>query len=731
MIESLDRKFLFAFLFSLLLLFTISIISYTFINKQRESSYWVDHTKDVIIELNSLLTTINEAIRSQRGYVLSGNPTFLEPYLNSEATANQKLEKISELVENNPIQTQRLDTLKNLINVKFSQSKRMVEWYDNGQFHLINLFFNEDTAPNLLADISILANEMIMSEEKLLDERLSRYEMYGNLVRILIVIFSFTAIIVALVSFRIINKELREKKALQLKVAGARDYYLNILENFPFPVWRISNEGKFDYVNQRWRDFTGFDIENAQKYNEIFHPEDKNKVINKRQVITNSREKYSLTFRARRKDGEYRYIQETGMPFFDEKNNFEGFMGCLVDVTEEKEAIKKLQESYEELARAEEFLKELNNELENKVEDRTKEIRKILESLPQLVWTTDSEGNLTYYNESWVKFIEKDPEKALKWGWSELLHPDDYERTRQIWLECIQTLKDYKIEYRIKNKYGDYRWFLSRAVPILNKDGEIEKWFGTSTDIQDQKDQNLVLEKANKELIRINKDLDNFVYTASHDLKTPIVNLEGLVNLLKKKLIQNNPEIENVLDMFNQSLARLKNTIHDLSEIAKVQKEVVEDEDVIHLNSVIESILADYKDLIKEKKITFLLDLKIDSITFSIKNTRSILTNLISNAIKYSSPDREAKVTIHSQLENNFIKITIADTGLGISAQQQEKMFGMFKRFHTHVEGTGIGLYIVKRIMDNVGGKIEVESKLNVGTKFHLYFPTSKQYLNS
>ena len=230
----------------------------------------------------------------------------------------------------------------------------------------------------------------------------------------------------------------------------------------------------------------------------------------------------------------------------------------------------------------------------------------------------------------------------------------------------------------------------------------------------------------NDELNKINNDLDSFIYTASHDLRAPISNIEGLFTALSDKLetqLLNDEETGKIYLLISQSLKRLKETISDLTEIAKIQKNINATIEAINIKRVIEDVKETIAPLIKETGAEITVELNnVSTIKFSKANFKSVLYNLISNAIKYHSPDRKAHVSVSGKLVEGYFLLEVKDNGLGIPRQHQEKLFRMFKRFHVHVEGTGIGLYIVKRIIDNAGGKIEVESEESVGTTFRVYF---------
>ena len=234
---------------------------------------------------------------------------------------------------------------------------------------------------------------------------------------------------------------------------------------------------------------------------------------------------------------------------------------------------------------------------------------------------------------------------------------------------------------------------------------------------------NVELEKTNSELKKVNNDLDNFVYTASHDLKAPMSNIEGLITALKDMVNQeSNNEMDELITMIDKSIDRFKITIRDLTEITKIQKSLDEESETINLGELIEDVRLSISEIITEANANIICNLKgCNTVKFSRKNLKSIIYNLLSNAIKYRSPERKPEVTISAKKEKDFVVISIKDNGLGINSKDTSKIFSMFKRLHDHVEGSGIGLYLVKRIVTNAGGKIDVESEVGKGSTFKVY----------
>ncbi len=228
-----------------------------------------------------------------------------------------------------------------------------------------------------------------------------------------------------------------------------------------------------------------------------------------------------------------------------------------------------------------------------------------------------------------------------------------------------------------------------------------------------------------RELTKINNELDNFVYTASHDLKAPINNIEGLMHLLRDRILNKDTEQEDtasLLDLVHDSIERFKNTLRDLTEVAKAQNEEVTDESKISFEETLDEVKLTIAELIEKSNAEIIEDFSgAPKINFSRKNLRSIIYNLVSNAIKYSSPDRRPEVRISTVKQDSSVLLKVQDNGLGIKKEVQGKVFGMFKRLHNHVEGTGVGMAIVKRIVENNGGSIGLESEPGKGTTFFVH----------
>jgi two-component system, sensor histidine kinase and response regulator len=237
--------------------------------------------------------------------------------------------------------------------------------------------------------------------------------------------------------------------------------------------------------------------------------------------------------------------------------------------------------------------------------------------------------------------------------------------------------------------------------------------------------QNEELLTTNDQLRRVNSELDSFVYAASHDLKSPVSNIEGLLFLLEQNVEEScdRPrEIIKILDMMKSSIVRFKSTVEDLSVISHLNREVELEQ--VNIDEVLNDVLEEFDGTIKSLNADISSRMEPSlQICISRNNLRSILTNLIGNSLKYRSPERDPEISIKCHKEEQYTVIIVEDNGIGFNPQDKQKIFGMFKRMHTHVEGSGVGLYLVKKILTNYGGFIEADSIPGVGSRFTVYCP--------
>ncbi|RDV11961.1 PAS domain-containing protein [Pontibacter diazotrophicus] len=370
------------------------------------------------------------------------------------------------------------------------------------------------------------------------------------------------------------------------------------------------------------------------------------------------------------------------------------------------------------------------------IEATAQQLQLITDSLPVLISYLDRDLKYRFANKAYNSWFDLKEKSILNVPIIDVIGDKAYEEIK-IYIERV--LAGEKVDYEAAMPYREgLRHVRTTYVPDF-RNGQVVGFYSLVMDVSDQvasrraleesereaKGTARELEAANKQLTHINADLDNFIYTASHDLKAPISNIEMLMQELLLELPQQSQEQEElnkILGMMGGSISRFKKTIETLTQISRLQKDEPSLAEAVSLEEVIEEVSLDMGQIISKSGAQ--LEMAIagcDKIIFSRKNLRSIVYNLLSNAIKYRDPARKLVVKISCREEADLTVLQVSDNGLGLSGEQQSKLFTMFRRFHDHVEGSGVGLYMVKRIVDNAGGRIEVQSTPGVGTAFQVY----------
>ncbi|MBC8084689.1 MAG: PAS domain-containing sensor histidine kinase, partial [Hymenobacter sp.] len=474
--------------------------------------------------------------------------------------------------------------------------------------------------------------------------------------------------------------------------------------------------------------------EQALDWQKFVHPEDLPGLREHWAAALRNGRPYQAEARLRGAAGAYCWFLLRGQPFRDEYGVITSWLGINTDIQEQKRLEQALLES----------------------EHR---FRIMADKVPVMIWVTRPDGQCTYLNQQWYEYSGQTQAEALGYGWLDAVHPEEADRTGDIFRDANARQIPFSLVYRLKARNGSYRWFVDTGQPKFSATNEYEGFVGSVVDIHERKMAEQALRLAsqklaitnkelraahqqsqlvnaelaltNERLTRINQDLDNFVYTASHDLRQPVNNLAGIFEELKRSATFHDPEAGQLVRMFEGALQQIHATIQDLAEVVYVERrnEQLPPEPVVLLpltRGVIQSMQSQVNALQAEFQLDFTA---VPTVRFARLNLQSILYNLLSNALKYAHPDRPPLVRVTTGLtERGTTVLLVQDNGLGLDLSRYEAdLFKMFRRFHDHVVGSGMGLYLVNRIVQQAGGHIEVESTVGVGTTFRIHLPDGEE----
>ena len=375
------------------------------------------------------------------------------------------------------------------------------------------------------------------------------------------------------------------------------------------------------------------------------------------------------------------------------------------------------------------------------VRQETQRIHSILEALPQMAWTADADGYVTYFTQGWYFYTSQSKEQAAGDGWMDVLFPEDKENLLQQWKSSLASGKPFQQAARYRNAKGEYRWHLARASAIQGIGKEILMWVGTCTDIHDQVLLTEELEKKVKErthsLEVINNELEQFTHVSSHDLQEPLRKIMTFSSMLKGTSRQLLDEQSNkYLDKISTTAERMSESLKDLLTYSRLKSE--DKFSSVSLNEVVSQVLVDLELLISQKNATIHVS-ELPVLNAIPVQMQQLFYNLVNNALKFSRPGTppiieisatnalQEEITMHPELVRfkEYYKITIKDNGIGFEQKYAEKIFTIFQRLHSKsaYEGTGIGLSLVKKVAINHRGVIYGVSEPDQGAAFHILLP--------
>jgi PAS domain S-box-containing protein len=416
-----------------------------------------------------------------------------------------------------------------------------------------------------------------------------------------------------------------------------------------------------------------------------------------------------------------------------------------------EQANQELQTQIAERLRVEKELRKYQNHLEEMVAVRTNEIttaneqlrqeilerqrilevlrqseeryRYLAEAIPQLVWTTDANGECDFFNQNWCEYTGLTLEQSLGSGWLAALHPDDIQNANEVWSNAVKNSTTYNNEYRFKRASdGSYRWQLARGLPLKDEQGIVVKWFGTCTDIHEQKQ--ILEERAHLlELEQIarakaetaNRIKDEFLAVLSHELRTPLNAILGWSKLLQSRRLDQ-AKTSKALATIERNATLQVQLIEDLLDISRIlQGKLTLNITKINLKSTILSALETMRLAAETKliEVSTVFEPDVGQVMGDLTRLQQVVWNLVSNAIKFTP--KGGKIEVRLEQADGYAQIMVSDTGKGISAEFLPFVFDCFRQADStstrNFGGLGLGLAIVRNIVEIHGGIVKADSQ--------------------
>ena len=354
---------------------------------------------------------------------------------------------------------------------------------------------------------------------------------------------------------------------------------------------------------------------------------------------------------------------------------------------------------------------------------------KIFDEFPALIWRSRLDKLCDYFNKTWLEFTGRTMEQEFGNGWAEGVHPDDFDFCLKTYVTAFDKREAFLMEYRMKNKFGDYRWIRDFGRPFFDLDNSFLGYIGSCYDITESKQNEEALKNKTKELHLLNTEKDKFFSIIAHDLKSPFNSFLGLTNMLAEDVQTLTLEqIQKIAESMRKSATNLFSLLENLLEWSLLQRGVTtfSPKSFLFMPKTSESIPSILESSTKKEiEISYNIpeNLKVYA---DEKMVGSIIRNLSSNAVKFTP--KGGKITISAnQIPNGGIEISVKDTGIGMNQEMVENLFKLdidtTRKGTDNEPSTGMGLIICKELVEKHGGKLWVESEEGKGSTFYFTLP--------
>ena len=353
---------------------------------------------------------------------------------------------------------------------------------------------------------------------------------------------------------------------------------------------------------------------------------------------------------------------------------------------------------------------------EEALRESEERFRTLAHNLSQFAWIADSKGWIHWYNQRWYDYTGTTLEEMQGWGWRAVHHPDHVDRVVQRIQHSWDSGEDWEDTFPLRGKDGNYRWFLSRAVPIRSQDGRIIRWFGTNTDITELRDTQEALQRANE-------DLTHFADVASHDLQEPLRTIVTYSQLLERRAESLPAELHKHISVLTAAGQRMNSLIQDMLRYSNATRAGASRRIPVDMLALTRGVMSDMDETVRACNAEIQLE-DLPVVRGDPGQLRIVMENLLSNAVKYRRPGLPPVITVDADREGAQWRFRIRDNGEGFETQYAERIFGLFKRLHNQtIPGSGIGLAIVRTVIGRHGGHAWAASEPNQGATFFFTLP--------
>ncbi len=684
----------------------------------------VDQAYQQLHAVDSVLLTLTDAETGQRGFVITGDVGYLEPYESACKRADQTLEILAQHCRGNIAQQDLIHDLRDLVERKLEHLSQVVSARRGIPLSQERLAV-QNKGKILMDEIRNLIRRISDNAQIQLAQATNALEINTFRLKTAILLGMATGIILVIGTAYAMERHHRTRSLAEAALFESNRLSQSTLDALRSHIAILDETGMIIATNRAWRNYAEANGAGPALLSNVNYLEvcDRSAKLGSSDAATvAARIRAILDGRESEFEFEYPCKSKTESRWFQIRvSRFTGPGNIRLVVSHEN--ITAIKVSQQETARAFASLRESHQALKASEQ----QYRALAEAMPQMVWSTLPCGTVDYFNQRWIEYTDCDTNPDLVDGWLEILHPDDREKAKQCWHAALKTGDLYSVEYRVRRASdGSYRWHLARGVPMRGPDGRITKWYGTTTDIDDQRRMNEELEAAKDAADAANRAKSEFLANMSHEIRTPMNGVLGMTELLLDTELSD--EQRESLKLVKLSAESLMTIINDILDYSKIEAGHMELDPVeFELPDLLQDTLKPLAHRAHCKGLEVTCDISADVPRYVVgdpNRLRQVIINLVGNAIKFTdSGEVILQASMVSQSEEDCeIAFAVIDTGIGIAREKQIAIFDPFEQADTSTTrkygGTGLGLSISSKLVALMGGKLAVSSKIGLGSKF-------------
>lgn len=491
--------------------------------------------------------------------------------------------------------------------------------------------------------------------------------------------------------------DITDKRLTEKNLEKSEIKFKLLVDSISQLIWISNAKGDIEFFNPQWEHYTGINCGESIKdgmWEEAIHPEDLKEFKDQFNKCIDTGKSFTKETRLESKDGNYNWYLAKAMPYYNTDGEIMKWFGSFTNIEVQKQAERTLRKSEEHF-------------------------RQLAELIPDKITKSSAEGEVIYYNQSWLNYTGLSRNDLKEQGLDKFLHPGQKWNIKKEWKKSVDSGDTFEMEIELLNKSGDYCWHLVRSIPVKDEKEQIKFWIGTTTEIQKLKEEE--------------KRKENFLKMVSHELKTPVTSIKGYTQLLLD-ILKDSTEInlESIpltpsLERIDSQVSRLTRLIAEILDLSRIEGDkMVLNKKAFILNELVNESIQDIKYSGMDSNIEVDHEDRFE-VCGDMDRIGQVLINFITNAIKYSPDDKNIEVRVFRSGKNK-VSVSVKDHGIGIAQKHLKNIFKRFYRVSQKNEetysGFGIGLFLAKEIIERHRGNVAVKSKKGEGSEFIFTLPT-------